>query len=107
MASGCRTGEEFIWAWDIISQEPTEASQYLDRQLGGPLVTEVEGAGAGKVDVSTRRDLTTWVEDTRAAVLVKALEQYPNQAARPVLVHSQLDNKGMKNTLFDNTLRNN
>ena len=40
---------------------------------------------------STRRTLTTWVEDTRTAVLVKSLEQYPDQSARPVWVHPQLD----------------
>ena len=91
MASGCRTGEELTWAWDIIRQEANEASQYLDRELGGPLLTEVEGAGDGRVDGSTRRLLTTWVEDTRAAVLVKAFEQYPDQSARPVWVHPQLD----------------
>jgi hypothetical protein len=43
MASGCRTGEEYTWAWDIIRQEATEASQHLDRELGGLLVSEVEG----------------------------------------------------------------
>ena len=44
MASGCRTGEEYTWAWEIIRQEATEASQYLDRELEGPLVSVVEGA---------------------------------------------------------------
>ena len=51
----------------------------------------MEGAGDGRVDGSTRRLLTTWLEDTRAAVLVKALEQYPDQSARPVWVHPQFD----------------
>ena len=91
MASGCRTGEEYTWAWDIIRQEATEASQHLDRELGGLLASAVEGAGDGNVDRSSRRILTAWVEDTRAAVLVKALEQYPDQSARPVWVHPQLD----------------
>ena len=31
------------------------------------------------------------MEDTRARVLTKALEQYPDQKARPVWVHPQLD----------------
>ena len=50
MGSGCRTGEEFTWAWEIIRQEANEASQYLDKELEGPLLPEVEGAGDGHVE---------------------------------------------------------
>ena len=64
-----------------------ESSNYLDKELQGPLVPEVEGAGEGRTDGSTRRILTTWIEDTRSAVLAKALEQYPDQSARPVWVY--------------------
>jgi hypothetical protein len=63
----------------------------LNTDLQGPLVPEVEGAGEGSVDGGTRRRLTTWIEDTRAAVLTQALEQYPVQSSRPVWVHPQLD----------------
>ena len=61
------------------------------KELQGPLVPEVEGAGEGRTDGSTRRLLTTGIEDIRAAVLAKSLEQYPDQTARPVWVHPQLD----------------
>ena len=91
LESGCRTGEELTWAWDTLRREATESSRYLDRDMEGPLVVEVEGAGNGSRDGSTRRKVTTWLEDTRAAVLVKSLELFPDQTARPVWVHPQLD----------------
>ena len=78
-------------AWTLLREEATQSCQYLDRDMGGPLGREVEGAGEGRVDGSTRRLVTTWLEDTRAAVLEKALENYPDQSARPVWIHPQLD----------------
>jgi hypothetical protein len=75
MTYGCKTGQG-LGQWDIIRQKATEASQYLDRELGDLLVSEVEGTGDDNVDGSTRRNLTAGVEDTRVAVLLKALEQY-------------------------------
>ena len=91
LASGCRTGEEFEMAWNSLQQEARQSTQFLIRDMGGPLEVGVEGAGDGRVDGSTRRLLTTWLEDTRAAVLKKSLENYPDQTARPVWVHPQLD----------------
>ena len=89
--SGCRTGEELIWAWDILRREAIESSQYLGKDMEGPLAVGVEGAGQGSTNGGTRKNITTWLEDTRAAVLEKALEDYPDQSARPVWVHPQLD----------------
>ena len=91
LASGCRTGGEFETAWNVLRQEAVQASQYLDRDMGGPLEVEVDGAGDGRVDGSTRRLVTTWLEDTRTAVLKKALENHPDQTARAVWVNPQLD----------------
>ena len=42
MASGCKTGDEFNWAWDKLRREAMESVQYLDTELH-----EVEGAGEG------------------------------------------------------------
>ena len=89
--SASRTGEELVWAWNTLRSEATESSQYLGKDLDGPLAVAVEGAGLGSTDGSTRKEITTWIEDTRAAVLEKALEMYPDQSARPVWVHPQLD----------------
>jgi hypothetical protein len=33
LASGCRTGEEFTWAWDRLRREARESVQYLDTEL--------------------------------------------------------------------------
>ena len=87
ITSGCRTGVEFAAAWNTLRQEAAESSRYLDKQLEGLLAAEAQGAGDGSEDGSTRRKVTIMLEDTRAAVLKKALEQYPDQTARPVWVH--------------------
>ena len=89
--SGCRTGKEFASAWLTLRQEASQSCTYLGNELEGPLAAEVQGAGDGNEDGSSRRKITTWLEDTRARVLTRALEQYPDQKARPVWVHPQLD----------------
>ena len=91
LASGCRTGEEYTWAWEKLRTEATEACLYLEKEMQGPLEPEVEGAGQGSSDGSTRRNITTWIEDTRAEVVSKAMELLPDQSARPAWVHPQLD----------------
>ena len=91
IASQSRTGVEFATAWQALKQEATESCQYLEKELDGLLASEVQAAGLGSEDGSTRRKITIWLEDIRAAVLSKALEQYPDQTARPVWVHPQLD----------------
>ena len=75
---------EFNRAWNILREEAIQSSQYLDRDMGGPLDVEAKGAGEGREDGSTRRIMTTWLEDTRAAVLQQALESHPEQSSRPV-----------------------
>ena len=65
--------------------------QFLETDMNGPLSGEAEAAGEGRVDGSSRRLITTWLEDTRTSVLKKALEVHPDQSARAVWVHLQLD----------------
>ena len=89
--SNSRTGMEFAAAWQTLRQEAAESSQFLGKELDGLLASEVQAAGLGSEDGSTRRKITIWLEDIRSAVLMKALEQYPDQTARPVWVHPQLD----------------
>ena len=91
VTSGCRTGVEFGASWNTLRQEAIESSQFVNKELDGLLSADVRGAGDGSVDGSTRRKITTWLEDTRTAVLVKALEALPDQSARPAWVHPQLD----------------
>ena len=64
---------------------------FLGIELEGPLSVSVEGAGEGSSDGSSRRKITTWLEDVRAATLKKGLENHADQTARPIWVHPQLD----------------
>ena len=56
-------------------------SEYLGMNLEAPFATNVQAIGEGSTDGSTRKKL----------VLSKALEAYPDQAARPVWVWPQMD----------------
>ena len=91
IASGSRTGNELEYAWNTLREEAIQSSQFLDKDMSGPLGVEAEGAGEGRVDGSSRRMITAWLEDTRSAVLKRALESHQDQSARPVWVHPQLD----------------
>jgi hypothetical protein len=91
IGSGCRTGTELQQAWRALLEEALQSSQYLGRYIEGPPQTGVEAAGDGREDGSTRRMITTWLEETRSAVLSKALEEHPDQSARPVWANPQLD----------------
>ena len=72
--------------WQSLKQEASQYSNYLGKELDGFLVADVQGVGDGSEDGSTRRNITIWMEDTRARVLTKALEQYPDQKARPGMI---------------------
>ena len=91
LSTGNRTGEELAWAWDTLRQEAVESYRFLGKEVDGLLEREVQGAGDGQSDGSTRRALTKWVEDTRNSLLVKALELLPDQTSRPAWVHPQHD----------------
>ena len=72
--------------WQSLKQEVSQSRNYLGKELDGLLVADVQGAGDGSEDGSTRRNITIWMEDTRARVLTKALEKYPDQKARPGMI---------------------
>ena len=91
LESGCRTGEELRGLWSTLQEEATQITGFLGIELEGPLSVSVEGAGEGSCDGSSRRKITTWLEDVRAATLKKGLENHTDQTARPVWVHPQLD----------------
>ena len=79
LESGCRTGEELRSLWTALVEEALQMSTYLETEVQGPLAVQVEGAGQGSSDGSTRRRITTWLEDTRAATLKKGLEAHLDQ----------------------------
>ena len=59
--------------------------------MEGANSVEVSGVGDGSVNGSTRKKLVEQREKLRGAVLGKALELYPDQQARPVMVWPQMD----------------
>ena len=63
--------------WQSLKQEVSQSRNYLGKELDGLLVADVQGAGDGSEDGSTRRNITIWMEDTMARVLTKVLEKYP------------------------------
>ena len=89
--SGCRTGEELQNVWSSITKEMSEGYKFLAEELDDIFNLPVEAVGDGRTDGSTRGLLTEKRETVRARVLKKALENFPDQTARPVLSLPQLD----------------
>ena len=67
-------------------------TEFLGQEMKGASSAEVTGVGGGSVNGSTRKQLVEQIEKLREAVLGKALELYPDQQARPVIVWPQMDN---------------
>ena len=89
--SGCRTGKELHDVWSSITTEMSESAAFLAEELDDMFILPVEAVGDGRTDGSTRGLLTEKRETVRARVLKKALENFPDQTARPVLSLPQLD----------------
>jgi hypothetical protein len=91
LASGCRTGRELAESWARLQGTAEQACAYLGRELQGALAAPVEGMGDGAEDGSIRRLVTEQLQGLQKAVLEKSLEDYPDQAVRPVIHIKQLD----------------
>ena len=51
--SGCRTGEEMVWAWQTLKREAEESCAYLNTYMADLLDVAADGAGHGSTDGST------------------------------------------------------
>ena len=69
-----------------ILGDMSQSADRLQNRRGVSNSVAIQGAGDGSEDGSTRRNITIWMEDTMARVLTKALEQYPDQKARPGMI---------------------
>ena len=78
--------------------------EFLGQELEGTLATEVLGVGEGSVTGSTRKKVVEQREKLRGSVLSKALTQYPDQQARPVMVWPQMDKLSSAWPILDHTL---
>ena len=85
LGPGCRTGRELVG-----QQEARQSCMHLQEDLEGLLALQVQGAGDECMTGAIRK-LITILEDDRLKVLERALELHPDQSARPVLAHTQLD----------------
>ena len=81
LASGCRTGKELTEVWNLMKTEAAQCANYLGEEIRGPLTDNVENAGGGSENGSTRRFLVSAREEVRASVLKEAVTriQQPNQ----------------------------
>ena len=85
LETGLWTGRELQAAWDSMSREARQMSEYLDEDtFSGPLSVPVEGAGEGSSDGSTRMAVVMQLESLRLQTLVQSLTEYPDRKARPV-----------------------
>lgn len=71
--------------------EAGSCSNYLNKELIGPLAAGCEDAGEGAVNGSTRRKVIEQREGLRHEVLIKAPKQHPDREARPTTVFRNFD----------------
>ena len=85
LQSGCRTGRELSIAWTTLKEEAQQCSAYLGQDTTSALLAQVEDAGDGSTDGSTRKKLIMEKEELRGAVMTVALSRLPNPHQRASL----------------------
>ena len=86
-SSSCRAGRELKSSWTIMQLETQRARQFLSEEedeVLGPLAAPSESAGEGSTSGATRKKLVEAWEMLMGKVLLRALEQAPNQQQRGV-----------------------
>ena len=58
LSSGARTGREMREAWQQLQNEARQCYEYLGEEFVGPMAVDVEDAGEGSTDGSTRSLVT-------------------------------------------------
>ena len=89
--SGCRVGQEYKQAWDLMRQEAVQGAAFLDEDLDGQLAVAAEVAGNGSNTGATRKAVVEQREMTRGKVLAKCLKDYHDRLARPAWSWPQRD----------------
>ena len=85
LQSGCRTGRELSIAWTTLKEEAQQCSAYLGQDTTSALLAQVEDAGDGSTDGSTRKKLIMEKEELMGAVMTVALSRLPNPHQRASL----------------------
>ena len=82
LESGCREGEEMRQVWRKIHGEGQQAADWLGEELPQALATLLPGLGDGSVCGATRGHLVEALENIRAKVLAKTLQEVRPQSTR-------------------------
>ena len=85
LAAGSRTAREFQQCWESLTHEARDISVALGEEQEGVLAKPVQSAGGDSVSGSTRKLAVQQLEKLRHTLLTKALEEHPDQLARPVM----------------------
>ena len=71
--SDCRTGRELAEVWTSLREQASQCAAYLSEEIRGPLIENVQNAGGGSRNGSTRRLVVAAREEVRAAVMKEAV----------------------------------
>ena len=91
ITSGCRLGQEFQEAWEVLRREASQCAEWLDEELKGALAQPVRGAGMGCVTGATMNLVVEQLEKMWGKVLKTSLDQHADRRARPVMSWPQRD----------------
>ena len=89
--SGCLEATELNRAWASLALEARESADWLGIETEHVFTVSLPGLGEGSVDGTTRGDIVTARERTRAKLLSKALDEYTPKKARPAWAWRQRD----------------
>ena len=91
LQSGCREGREIRKVWTELCTEAVEVAAWLGEDVKEVFQVREEGVGCGSVTGETRGKIVEAREMTRSKLLIRALEEFRPQKARPVWSWRQRD----------------
>ena len=80
---GGRLGEELRATWDELRLEAGQAATWLEEELEDVLSVEAESIGGRSTNGGTRTKISEQREQMRGRMILKAVERYHDQEARP------------------------
>ena len=90
LAADSRTAQEFRQSWESLTHEARDIWTALGEEQEGVLSVAVESAGGESVTGCTRKMAVQQLEKLRHQLVTKALENHPDQQARPVMAFQTL-----------------
>ena len=91
ISSGCRLGQEFREAWEVLRMEAVQCAEWLGEELDGCLAQPVSGAGMGCVSGATRKLVVEQLEKMWGKILKTSLDHQADRRVRPVMSWPQRD----------------